>query len=274
MLRTRIITASILAPIAVALIWFLPVSLFAEAMLLLMVIALSEWNGLTRKSITGFVVGALGLLIVAVILFVLDAPVLTNSIPALIPALLIAGTLFWITQIVVLSKGIDYRRSLLTEWVLGIAILLFAWAAMVWIRMHEPDGHIKVLIAIIVVWAADTFAYFAGVNFGRRKLAPSISPGKTVEGVVGGLLGAILIAWFGAFLLLNLSFSALIAWLVAAFFAALVSVAGDLYVSRLKRHAGVKDSGRLLPGHGGLLDRIDGLLAAMPVFACVWWLLS
>ncbi len=274
MLRTRIITASILAPIAVALVWFLPVSLFAEAMLLLMVIGLFEWNGLTLKSNTGYVVGALGLLSVAVILFILDAPVVHNSVPALIPVLLVVGTLFWIAQIVVLSKGIEYQRSQLTEWILGIAILLFAWAAMVWIRMHDPDGHIKVLIAIIVVWAADTFAYFAGVNFGRRKLAPSISPGKTVEGVIGGLVGALLIAWLGASLLLNLTTSALVAWLVAAFFAALVSVAGDLYVSRLKRHAGVKDSGKLLPGHGGLLDRIDGLLAAMPVFACVWWLLS
>jgi len=274
MLRTRIITAAILAPIAVALVWFLPISLFAEAMLLLMVIGLFEWNGLTRKSNTDYVVGALGLLVVAMILFILDAPVVTNSIPALIPSLLIAGTLFWIAQIVVLSKGMDYQRSPLTEWILGILILLFAWAAMVWIRMHDPDGHIKVLIAIVVVWAADTFAYFAGVNFGRRKLAPSISPGKTVEGVIGGLIGALLIAWLGAFLLLDLTFSALMGWLVAAFFAALVSVAGDLYVSRLKRHAGVKDSGKLLPGHGGLLDRIDGLLAAMPVFACVWWLLS
>jgi len=145
---------------------------------------------------------------------------------------------------------------------------------MTWLRMHEPDGQIKVLIAIVVVWAADTFAYFAGVNFGRRKLAPSISPGKTIEGVIGGLSGAVLIAWLGATFFLELSPKQLIAWLCAAFFAALISVAGDLYVSRLKRHAGVKDSGKLLPGHGGLLDRIDGLLAAMPVFALTWWLLS
>ncbi len=274
MLMTRIITAAILAPLAIALIWYLPTSLFSEVMFLLLIIGLFEWDGLTKKSNTGFVLAAVLLLILAVILYILDSALIENSVPPLMPWLLLAGSLFWISQLWVLAKGIEYRRSLSTEWGLGLCIILFAWVSMTWIRMQEPEGHIKILIAIVIVWAADTFAYFAGVNFGRRKLAPSISPGKTIEGVVGGLLGAILIAWLGAHFFLTLTNPELVAWLVAAVFAALISVAGDLYVSRLKRHAGVKDSGKLLPGHGGLLDRIDGLLAAMPVFACTWWLLS
>ena len=131
-----------------------------------------------------------------------------------------------------------------------------------------------VLIAIVVVWAADTFAYFTGKLFGRHKLMPSISPGKTIEGVVGGMAGAVFIAWIGARTLLNLGQSQTVAWLSAAAAAAAISVVGDLYVSRLKRQAGVKDSGKLLPGHGGILDRIDGLIAAMPVFASVWWIMT
>ncbi len=274
MLMTRIITAAILAPLAIALIWFLPTSLFSEAVFLLLVIGLFEWDGLTKKSNTGFVLAAVLLLITAAILYILDSGLIENDVPSLMPPFLLLGSLFWISQLWVLAKGIEYKRSLSTEWFLGALIILCAWVSMSWIRMQEPDGHIKILIAIVIVWAADTFAYFAGVNFGQRKLAPSISPGKTIEGVVGGLVGALLIAWLGAHFLLSLTASQLVAWLVAAILAALISVAGDLYVSRLKRHAGVKDSGKLLPGHGGLLDRIDGLLAAMPVFACTWWLLQ
>ncbi|MGI9316392.1 MAG: phosphatidate cytidylyltransferase, partial [bacterium] len=101
-----------------------------------------------------------------------------------------------------------------------------------------------------------------------------ISPGKSIEGVVGGMIGAILVAWIGAAMVLDISGGRLIAWIAAAAAAAAISVVGDLYISRLKRQVGAKDSGKLLPGHGGILDRIDGLLAAMPVFAACWWALQ
>ena len=123
---------------------------------------------------------------------------------------------------------------------------------------------------LVVVWSADTFAYLAGRRFGKRKLAPSISPGKTIEGLAGGLIGAGLVALLAAIYALDLSPAQTLIWLLASLVAALFSVVGDLFESRLKRRAGVKDSGGLLPGHGGVLDRIDGLLAAAPVFATVW----
>lgn len=114
--------------------------------------------------------------------------------------------------------------------------------------------------AFLATWAADTFAYFVGLSIGRRKLAPKISPGKSVEGVVGGSLGAVVVGWlYGPVLALPAWQTGLIALLISV-----VSVLGDLSESALKRYAGVKDSGALLPGHGGVLDRFDSSLFVLP----------
>ncbi|MDD9855584.1 MAG: phosphatidate cytidylyltransferase, partial [Gammaproteobacteria bacterium] len=148
----------------------------------------------------------------------------------------------------------------------GAAVLWLAWCAAVWLRVEHGAG--VALGALAVVWAADSGAYFAGKRFGKRRLAPAISPGKTVAGLVGGLAAALtvaaLLAWAAA------DAAQIRWWLAAALVAALFSVVGDLYESSLKRRAGVKDSGGILPGHGGILDRIDGLIAALPPFAVVW----
>ena len=123
-----------------------------------------------------------------------------------------------------------------------------------------------------VVWIADTAAYFAGRAFGRHKLAPSISPGKTWEGVYGALLAT---AVYAVFLLrfapdrMALSAAAVAAWIAGLLALTALSIVGDLFESMLKRQRGVKDSGKLLPGHGGVLDRIDALLAAMPAAALI-----
>ena len=273
MLKLRIITASILAPLVIAGILLLPASLFAEAVMLLLVIGLFEWDGLTTRSNGFFVGGALAVLLAAFLSYLLATGVISAPISLLLPVIALIGTLFWIAQYFVLAKGIDYQRSKPVEMLLGMLAVLCAWAGMVWLRLHHEQGTTMVLIAIMVVWAADTFAYFAGVNFGKRKLAPSISPGKTVEGVIGGMLGAIGFSGVAAHFLLDLDTGSLVRWLIATAAAAAISVVGDLYISRLKRQVGAKDSGKLLPGHGGILDRIDGLIAAMPVFAAVWWLL-
>jgi phosphatidate cytidylyltransferase len=269
----RIITAMVLAPVAIALILLLPASLFAEIVMLLMIIGLFEWDGLTTHSNTGFILAAMGVLVAGIVLYLLSSRIIANQDPAILLLVSLAGACFWLLQIFTLVKGIEYRRSAVVELVLGMLAVLCAWAGMVWLRLEGSAGTYMVLIAIVVVWAADTFAYFAGTFFGRHKLMPSISPGKTIEGVIGGMAGAVFVAWVGARALLNLDQSQTVAWLSAAAAGAAISVAGDLYVSRLKRQAGVKDSGKLLPGHGGILDRIDGLIAAMPVFASVWWLL-
>jgi len=146
-------------------------------------------------------------------------------------------------------------------------VLIGAWVAIVQLQAYSPG---LVLAAMALVWIADTAAYFTGRAFGRRKLAPHVSPGKTWEGVYGGLaavalyaLALVPLAAAGRFAG-TVSPLAVILWVAGALALAALSVVGDLCESLLKRQAGVKDSGRLLPGHGGVLDRIDALLAAMP----------
>ncbi len=150
--------------------------------------------------------------------------------------------------------------------VLGASVLLTAWLSIVVLHASGTDGPVWVLFLFVLIWVADSGAYFAGRAFGRRKLAPVVSPGKTWAGAIGAFVGAALCAvllalsdWVEAPSPLTLA--------VLATIVTLVSIGGDLWVSRLKREAGVKDSGQLLPGHGGMLDRIDSLLAAAPVYA-------
>jgi len=149
----------------------------------------------------------------------------------------------------------------------GAIILLPFWHAVVWLQ-NSPW---RLLLALSVVWVADTAAYFVGRRFGRRKLAPEISPGKTWEGVWAAM-AAVSLYWLVISLCVPELRSRVVSGLVGVWLMTLLSILGDLFESWMKRVAGVKDSGRLLPGHGGLLDRIDSLSAVMPVaalyFAC------
>jgi phosphatidate cytidylyltransferase len=145
----------------------------------------------------------------------------------------------------------------------GVLALVPAWAALVWLHTSGP---VWVLILLGLVWIADTAAYFTGRALGRRRLAPLLSPGKTLEGVWGGLLAVGLYSGILA-LLLRLGAVEGVYFVLLGLLAAMVSVEGDLMESLLKRQRGVKDSGQILPGHGGALDRIDSLLAAAPVYA-------
>ena len=140
--------------------------------------------------------------------------------------------------------------------------------ALVWLRADAPGGMQHVIWLLMVIWATDICAYLVGRTVGGPKLAPRISPGKTWSGLLGGVAGASLLGGFAA--------QALGAgyWFAAAVGGclAVIGQVGDLFESALKRRAGVKDSGHLIPGHGGLLDRIDGLVFAAPVFAGLVWL--
>lgn len=156
--------------------------------------------------------------------------------------------------------------------VAGFFILVPPLVAVHLLHVSDPRRPWLLLFAFVLVWIADSMAYFTGHFFGRTKLAPAISPGKTVEGVVGGLIGVGVLAWLANRFLWNFDGIELAGWLVVATVAALYSVLGDLLESKFKRAAGVKDSGTLLPGHGGVLDRIDAATAALPVFALGWQL--
>ncbi len=161
-------------------------------------------------------------------------------------------------------------RINVTMAVLGWVVLIGAWVALVQLQARSPW---LVLAAMAIVWIADTAAYFSGRAFGRRKLAPQVSPGKTWEGVYGAWVAVAIYALAlvpfaaAAGFRFPVTAASVASWVVFAVLLASISVVGDLFESLLKRHAGVKDSGALLPGHGGVLDRTDALLAAMPIAA-------
>lgn len=154
---------------------------------------------------------------------------------------------------------------------LGLDLLWICGHALVFLHAEAPGGWL-LLYALSLVWVADIGAYFSGRRFGRRKLAPAISPGKTREGVFGAVLLNLL--WIGAVYWMSEGFGlGVMVFAAISLASAVLSISGDLAISVLKREAGAKDSGKLLPGHGGVLDRIDSILAAAPVFT-VGWLLA
>lgn len=154
---------------------------------------------------------------------------------------------------------------------LGLLLLTSTWLAIALI-VHQPQGQWLLLLAVAVVALADVGGYVAGNLFGRHKLAPVVSPGKTWEGFFGGLFcQLLLIILLAVFMPMPVSLTALALLVIPV---SLYSVLGDLFESMLKRHQGVKDSSQILPGHGGVLDRIDGLMAALPLFILLYLLLS
>ncbi|MDD9810770.1 MAG: phosphatidate cytidylyltransferase [Gammaproteobacteria bacterium] len=279
--KTRVLTGLALAATVAAVTLGAPAGLFAALALAAAVAALLEWNRLQPGRPAGAVAVA-----VAAAVMVAAAAVLFFA-PQKLATACLAGALLWMwlavdlfrrragpaAAVATAAAADDARHShsdgdnALRHLAQGAAVLWLAWCAAVWLRVEHGAG--VALGALAVVWAADSGAYFAGKRFGKRRLAPAISPGKTVAGLVGGLAAAVTVA---AFLAWAAAADAAHTrwWLVAALVAALFSVVGDLYESSLKRRAGVKDSGGILPGHGGILDRIDGIIAALPPFAVVW----
>lgn len=263
----RIITAMVLAAAVILLTLTLTTLWFGVVLLAVVLMGLYEWNRLTIKSSGIFSIAAIGL--AAAAWWLVSQPKLLFAICAL-------ATLFWAYQIYALQQFEQrFNRSQLSGSVsasrcaffLGVFCLLGAWAALVLLHQQTEQGSSATIALLAMVWAADSFAYFTGKAFGRNRLAPGLSPNKTVEGVIGGLFGTFLIAGLFGFFVLDFSSTILSVWMVAGLCAAVFSVVGDLYESRLKRLAGVKNSGHLLPGHGGVLDRVDGVIAATPVFA-------
>jgi phosphatidate cytidylyltransferase len=277
--RTRILAALVMLPLAVGGVLLLPSNLLAAAIAVIMVVGLWEWAALA--GLRSRVARAAYLLLNAIVLSALS----WGAGPELVPIKLVAlaGVLWWLLVPLWLWRfefaraDTVFARAL--KLLAGSVCVIPAWAAIFWLHHgasgigHAADrGPWWTLYVLAIVWAADTGAYFAGSRWGRRKLAPRISPGKSWEGLFGGLAAAMLLA---AIVLpfLGLRWPQLPQLLLLSLITVLVSVEGDLFESLLKRHAGAKDSSDLIPGHGGVLDRIDSLLAALPVFVlCKIWL--
>jgi phosphatidate cytidylyltransferase len=260
-MKQRVITALLLAPLAIALLLLAPTPwlllLFAVALLL----GLWEWTRLVGLRSSGARGAVLALNLAAL------AALGWFGWPALFQAVALAGVGWWLLVCLwLLQPGFGSGQGgLPLKLLAGSLMMLPTWCAVALLHVDGPLGPRWTLFGLLLVWAADTFAYFAGSRIGGPKLAPRISPGKTWAGFFGGLVGALLIC-VPAAPLLGLAWSQLPALLGLALVVALASVVGDLFESLIKRQAGAKDSGTLIPGHGGVMDRIDSVVAALPVF--------
>lgn len=178
----------------------------------------------------------------------------------LTPVILFFSAIFWLKNLFLV---VNYPNKKPNDSIFNKIISLYLLVAPLIVLPILQNQNVSILLLLLfIVWGADSFAYFSGKAFGRHKLAPNLSGGKTIEGVIGGLVGVLLITGVWMYFYNESNWGFLLLALVTGIF----SVVGDLYESIYKREAGVKDSGNVLPGHGGILDRIDGLLAATPVF--------
>jgi phosphatidate cytidylyltransferase len=258
MIKQRVITASILAPLALGSVFLLPLSGFAVVMAFVLMIAAWEWGN--------FALYSRRMRALFVVLFGAVIALIYPFVAALTLPVLIVAALFWVFAI---TRVVRYPKTLgidatLTKLLTGLLVLVPTWVAMVGLKAHESSD-LLLLLLFLLVWGADIGAYFAGKRFGRVKLLPKVSPGKTREGVYGGMIAAMMIS-LGFSIVLGLSSTSIVLLLALSALVVLISVFGDLFESMFKRERGIKDSGVILPGHGGVLDRVDSLTAAAPLF--------
>ena len=261
MLRQRLLTAFILAPLLLIGVFFFSEAWFAALIAFPLLLAAWEWSGLYEikhpaPRIALIILGVVG----ALVLYI------GNSDDVLL-WILGLSSLVWSGLFIDLLN-----RPLLANfgqrWIgltVGTIGLIVAWLSFTALRQAE-GGEKLVFILLAIIWVADSGAYFIGKRWGRRRLAPLISPGKSIEGLIGGIGSAALVGFVAALLLGFRDVIEVVTWTVVAILVSSISVVGDLAQSRIKRRCGKKDSGTLLPGHGGILDRIDSLLAAAPVY--------
>ncbi len=268
MLKQRVLTALVLAPLIVALVFLTNTLLFAILIGAIFLAGLWEWtrmSGMRNRPLRA------GLLIGYAVAMVLLWRVVRSSwwwLPAL------AGVVWWLGAALWLRKArfgaATTRAHTALKLVAGLLAVIPAWCAVVALHggpvAHAPPHSAWWVIFFAgIVSAADIGAYFAGSRFGGRKLAPSISPGKTWAGVYGALTCTALIGLAGGWIA-HAPAALIPGVIVLALVTVVFSIVGDLFESLIKRHAGVKDSGALFPGHGGLFDRMDSIVAALPVF--------
>lgn len=269
MLKQRVITALVLTVIFLAALFGLPAGYFSFFIGAVLLIGAWEWANLSGFPALWQRLGYLGLLLVLLVAVSGYVGFEGEASPRLDDLatrdLLIVGCSWWALALLLVQ---GYPASSLLwghkalRLVMGVMVLIPTWVALVYVRLQD-NGAWLVLLLMLVVAVADSGGYFAGRRFGKHKLAPAVSPGKTWEGFAGGLLANCLLA-----LILSQVFNqSLLLILALVVPTSLISVLGDLLESMVKRHAGAKDSGNILPGHGGILDRVDGITAGAPVFA-------
>ena len=276
MLKLRLITAAILIPIVVgSILWLAPVQ-FAAFFAVFAIVGGWEWSGLMRLQSPVMRV----MYAVVTMLAILGCWFYVVGYPERVLLVLGVALVWWICALflVFAYPGFNQIRSnRVLEIIIGLLVIVPCWLTIIELRNSIDQGAYLVMFLVGLIAVTDSSAYFGGKKWGAHKLAPQVSPGKTWEGVISGLMGAALFsfvcAWFFEFL--NEQWSVIAIFVLVCIVTAIVSVLGDLSESMFKRQVGLKDSGSILPGHGGVLDRIDSLTAAAPIFAvCMWVLIN
>ena len=263
-MKQRVVTALLITPIAIAMILLMSSVAFAIFIAVLCLIALWEWtrlSGMRSRPWRGVLVALAGASMIA-LWCCRDSWFWWP--------LIAAGAVWWLFAFLWLRRfsfaAAPTRENTALKLLAGALAVLPSWTAMMQVHRSQSELHTWALYTLMLIWAADTFAYLAGSRWGRTKLAPQISPGKTIAGVYGALAGSAVIAIVGGWLL-GVRDATLLPLVIVGMISVLFSIVGDLFESLIKRHAGVKDSGNLFPGHGGVFDRLDGVFAALPIFA-------
>ncbi|MEH0672056.1 phosphatidate cytidylyltransferase [Vibrio owensii] len=278
-MKQRIITALILAPLVILGIFKLPLIGFIIALTAITLLGFWEWTQFTESN------SRIAALVPAVVvtglsfLFISPDAASLNQLATPHYTVLALGFAWWI---IASGMAITYpkttnlwQNSKALRHVFGFLTLIpFLWSVIILrasnISVDPYHGAKLVLYVCFLVWAADSGAYFAGKSMGKRKMAPHVSPNKTIEGLIGGIIAALIVGWLFAGWF-DIQFTSPIHMVIITLITVVISVLGDLVESMFKRVSGIKDSSNIIPGHGGILDRIDSLTAAFPVFALLYY---
>lgn len=279
----RIATGSVLIALVVAWLFFADYAIFTMGALFIYMVAAYEMGPLLkfRSRIPFLVVAACA----STTMFIVAPPgeYIVSGVPEYMKYLVVAGLPFWVLSVFLVKSYPDntgWHNNKVLNCIFALLMLVPFLQGLLILRAtnfaNSPsEGAWLVLSVMALVWASDSGAYFTGRTLGKTKLMPEVSPKKTYEGLYGGVVLAIVVMYLAK----HYSFYSVfgnheLGFLAAAFGAIIFSVFGDLVESMLKRLTGIKDSGKIFPGHGGMLDRIDSQLAAVPVFMSLYWLVS
>lgn len=271
MLKQRVITALVLAPLAIWSILFASQQGFTYGLAIVLFLATLEWNNFVvyKNKISGWLFSTVVTLSFLVLEYLSDI--------AYIQSVIYLSLIWWLISLPLLFsfpfKPTHWLQQQASKIVIGFVMLLSTFLALNLLRNSEVFGINYVIYVLAIIWIADSGAYFTGRAWGKRKLLPNVSPGKSWEGVYGALLATLVTAFF-ALDFLNITSAQSLFFIVLTLVTVVYSVIGDLSESMFKRMVGVKDSGYILPGHGGILDRIDSLTSALPIFLAGCWLME
>lgn len=270
MLKQRLLAALVLIPLVVWGILQLSTQSLALVFALIILVGAWEWGGLMKLKSTGL--RSLYVVVAAAGMFAIWTTVnIVNTDWLALPVISLFWWLLAIVWVLTYPKTSSRWSHSWVQFVIGLLILIPAWLAVVGLHGYDTQGPYLVLYLLSLIWVADSSAYFGGRRWGKRKLALEVSPGKTWEGAISAIVASIFYALLAAYLL-NIPGNQWLVFVVLSQVTVVFSIFGDLTESMFKRHAGIKDSGAIIPGHGGILDRIDSVTAAAPVFVVGVWL--